>query len=572
MNNNFAKKIRIQILEEKALQTSGMLPVDRFIYYMEQLGIRVDYTISAPELYNTFIDRDVLRRQLFRYPFYDSTPGQSWDGIIPGHKEFTRLLSLANSIDPDEREFREVALKKYTSPQGGNFSLQQLLDTQINYYLVPRVTYTSTKRLRKFLQRRKDMFASLLPLAWQILSVRQVWASYKLDVLTSAGVTSTDKRQYYANRLKCITALDDDGAEDAITKVPPIGGLRFKDSKMRGIYNAPLTSYYLEMKYLGGLFNSFKKLHFDHHYSDKQLEVLIQTLAPVYTFGGDFVGMDFHVTLNIALEVLEFLNEIARPNLTEREFNKVKVILTHIFNSPLILGPITLFGEHSELSGEGITHDLENLISVCINLAWCSHFGFEVVTTPTQPLKSYQAFVIVNGDDVSILCGRTVPLSEANKVYATYARMFGQEVNKDKSDSSVKKATFCKRKWPLRRGLPGYKVDTDGFAISKYSIEKAINALYHPEELPHFTSDGMKMTWLCAIMDCAYGHSRWKAVVSEIVRLNQQWLATDEALSYIFNEEDRQELNRDWWFKNYAQFDLPSSRTFNYIKYLLKKD
>jgi hypothetical protein len=363
---------------------------------------------------------------------------------------------------------------------------------------------------------------------------------------------------------------------DPYTMDPIIAGMRLKDNKYRNIFIDSIANYFRETRVFKRLFEQIEELKCnvaEHHYD--VADEIVQ-LHGVAAYGGDYKGMDWHYVLLVLFFTLDIAQDLF--NIPQHEVDEMKRVLESICNAEIVVGQEIFKSVWNMLSGIYPTHDLESLLNLAIVSTALSSLGIRVVLTPRK-LKSREAYVKVCGDDIVVVFGKAHPTKEQMTAkHAYYAQAVGQVLEVSKADwvtlGDQQGIFFCKRFYALSQNTSGYKqvlVNGRQVPIPKYSIEKALNGLYHPEHIPSFTDRRSLVYWTQAVMDNAAGHTAFPRICYELFQSNP--LFNDKSLiEYIPNQDDYLILLKKWNVRQYGILDKSQSPFWTLLlKYLANK-
>jgi hypothetical protein len=517
-------------------------------YPLVQLDVSVYNTEKFDELINkTFPE--------------DNQPNQPFLGIIVSEKVFQRLIKHAETIQQDEQYLREKALKKWIYPQGGHFSLAQLSANLDQYALI-------LHRDKKLVMLIKDyatmVFRRELPKVTQqdfiITSSVELYNTYQPTHSSVAGWTAVGDRRDHETRATAVRQA----VVDPFNFDPIIVGMRLKDSKYRNIFIDSIANYFRESRVFKRLFSLIEELPSntaEHHY-DTAKEVLRVHAEAAY--GGDYKAMDQHDGLDDLEDTVDLAAEIF--DIPEEDVLQMKQVLRKLLTTKLIVGNEVWESVWNMLSGIFPTHDMESLRNMSILIAALTSLSIRVIMTPRK-LKSREAYLKVCGDDIIVLFGPDHPTKEAVvEAHARFAAACGQELEAEKADwveKSDKRGIFyCKRMFALDYSTPGYIMSNsnmDRFVYPKYSIEKALNGIYHPEHIPTFNDKRSLIYWVQSVMDNAAGHTAFKRILFELFDSNK-FFQDPTLLTYSLPTEDMAIIMKRWQNRQYGlvgQTDSP---------------
>lgn len=556
----------------------------KFIAISTQVEQFAPYLTPVASIYDEKCDTNHwLARAMNTNLSSENEPNQPFRGFIGSDEEFNELVARASeiSISCKAEEYLETkALKKWTAPQGGRQSLQLCLTALANYALNSDDLHLDTSLLSF------DKLPTLQHIdSAYIESASSLYKTYKKTHASSGGYTwGADRRNP-----KAIAQALRNAHSSSVTADPVILGSRLKDTKTRTIFMDSLDNYFRYSRFMHNLFEAWKPFPGNHATSDRNLEIKIASSAmgtELCAYCGDYEGMDMHMSLGACLLSIDVLAKMT--SLDAAQAARVKADFTSMWNSQrIVIGSRTYeFEHHALFSGIYPTHDLESPLNYAILTTVIDELGYAVDHTWCR--KAWQVRILVNGDDSAVLFNKRALdiddwdafLKRVAEKHRDVSHRIGQIVNVEKVETSHDYVPFCKRLYGFKPG-PYWKsrkeLGTLDVPYSKYSMCKALNALYHPENMPRFESEYGFALWFCTILDCSYGMSSWNNIVSYLVnRSSEETLERFRNYSSItYSEQDVELMNRDYWFRMYGMPSgtpcIQESETYKLVVRLLSE-
>jgi len=495
-----------------------------------------------------------------------NVPNQPFNGVIPSEKAFKTLLKVASSaVNEPEMILHNKTMEKWITQQGGTFSKDQLLKNIDEEYYgnTPEFEVELPDDFEAIIHRAFKEARIVFPnfTDWILTNSIELYHCYKGDHRSSPGITGRGDRR---DKMNIVAAISQ--AVDAILQLDPaFAGMRFKDGKYRNIFVDSFANYFRGCIILRKLFEWIGSTPCSVHYSDMELAELIVTCRAKAAYAADYKGMDMHFNLSTFKRTLRICADLM--NIPGDQLNEMLMYADELFYQHLITPEEVYVGLHNLFSGIYPTHDMEGYMNMFTLIYTFTKLGYKFVT-PGKPLKKDEFTVIVCGDDSIVLLGSELQdnAEEASKLHANVSAAWGQIMELSKVEYNTQWITFCKKTFALRRDVKGFKRDGDAqIPVFKYSVAKCLNALRHPEDIPNFPEKKDLIIWFCSIMDCARGCTSYKATVLATIQQNPELFTKVVEIDNI-SDDMLAKLNADWWFRNYAKFDLPNSETFALIK------
>lgn len=491
-------------------------------------------------------------------------PNQPFYGVIRNEKEFQKLIKIASSnVNEPEKILHSKAVEKWLVEQGGSFSKEQLLVNIDNEYYgnKPEFEVKLPDDFEAVIYTALNRSGILMPnfTNWITENAIELYQCYKGDHKSSPGLTGKGDRREKEIRVKAISQ-----AKTSPTQLDPAKSwMRYKDGKYRNIFVDSFANYFRGVYFLRKIFEWIGSIPMSVHYSDMELSKLIVMSNAVAAYAADYKGMDMHFNLSTFIRVLRIIAMLFK--IPGDQLHEMIAYAEELFYQHLLTPDFVYVGVHNLFSGIYPTHDIEGYMNMFTLIYVFTKKGYKFVK-PGRRLRKGEFTVIVCGDDSVVLLGSECDFQEIGEFHAAISAMWGQEMELSKVEYSTKWITFCKKTFALRRDVPGFKrVGNDQIPIYKYSVVKALNALFHPEDIPNFPEKRDLIIWFCSIMDCAYGCSSWKSTCIAVIQSNPELFAMHMSVDSV-SPEMLTILNGDWWFRNYADFDLPKSPTWQLIK------
>lgn len=495
-------------------------------------------------------------------------PNQPFYGIIISDKYLSGIIKVASAnISAAEEPLFRKTRDKWFVEQGGSFSYEQVTANLPEYYAERTV---DEEGMNVVLSNITTYYLNIARIYLPcddgkrvIAEPRRLYNCYTGDHKSNGGITYNGDRRSKEARIK--------GVKYAISEplnYDKVGcGLRYKDSKYRNIFNDSFANYFREASVFKNMFDWWATQPFNHTYSDIECAQIIASLRAKSCYCGDYKMMDGHYSLPAFQATVETMGSLSGYNSSELSW--VSMHSEEIFYTDLVVGDRLFLGKHNLYSGIYPTHDSESFQNFSILAYTAMSLGFRVKERIGK-LKADEVFILVCGDDSAVFFGRKLSqdeVSQFSKLHAKTSSWFGQEMELTKTDYSDEVCTFCKKTFALAPSVKSYKIiqiDNIGVPVPKYPALKCVNALYHPEHIPHFSARESLIVWFCSIMDCSYGTTQWKGTVIAIAQQNPT-LFGNISPDLAIPEEDWIELSGDYWFREYAQFELPNSPTFKLL-------
>jgi hypothetical protein len=457
-------------------------------------------------------------------------------------------------------------LQKWICPQGGTFDFDTLTKNINEYYktrhVLPELMDLTIAVSTQWFLNNAPLPKLHDPLTYGKGNATKIYNFFRGTHRSNGGIVWDTDRRAPGGAAKAVAwAMYAPTCYDKV-----IAGMRYKDSKYRNIFMDSFSNYFREAMMYHEFFEWWESLPIDTHESNLLVARQIVLCAPKSAYAGDYQGMDFHFNLESALRVVDFYCNIFHA--TPEQRSMVRMSTEELFYAPLLTADELICGLHNLFSGIYPTHDFECPENFMILLNAALEAGYKVVLNPRK-LRKHEVFIKVNGDDSIVLFADNLSEEEFLRfghLHAKYAHAFGQVLETSKLDYGHDFISFCKNTFALRRNVTGFKkVIVDGVEtpVPLYPCAKAVNALYHPESIPHFPQKSDLVIWFCSIMDNSFGTRQWKGTVLAIADMNPDLFGD---LPTDISPELRAEMNRDWWFENYADFELPKSPTYQLLK------
>lgn len=517
------------------------------------------------------IDYAILEETARRYANDVNIPNQPFKGVIVSEKVYNKACQIASSQQNEyDAYLTNKTLQKWMGPQGGSFTQNQLEFNLPEYYATRNTGTYDDDWYRTFLNMveeglRESKYTYHIEGSLITESAVDLYHLYKGDHRSAQGITGKGDRRKPENRAKAISQAK----KNPTCFDPAIAGMRLKDGKYRNIYIDSFANYFREARIYAKLFSWLEHSPWDNHYSDKELSRIVTTLNAAYHYGSDLKGMDYHESLTDATHVIDETQQLL--HLDKTECNYIKFCTEELFTNDLIAGSKVYQGLHNLFSGIYPTHNLEGYRNLFKAIYLIKKHGFHLIGK-IRKLKKREAFILVCGDDLSIFFGsKPENVNQLKNDDALASQYFGHEMEISKVDESTTVAQFCKKTLALRRDVPGFKHfnsedEYKDIPVWKGPTLKGVHALYMPENIPSFPDKRGLIVWFCTIMDCYYGNTSWQSTVIYIVQNNKElFMDIPENPADLVTDSLMSILNEDWWFANYAQFDLPKSPTFKVI-------
>lgn len=536
-----------------------------------------------------YYSREVLEnvKHMFRE---ETVPNQPFFGVVTSQELFDNILQqLANCFDPELEVFRQKIQQKWINRQGGQAAQSDVEAKLIPYYTNVDSAQQDVVRMSEYSHRFVLLVKAYAPelgiynvfLPGEVNPImtnsRALFLTYKGDHKSSRGIDGTGDRRSYGSRIFAIRAAK----ADPLHLAGAIANFRYKDSKLRIVYNDAFSNYFREAMYLHFILHSIAQLPFVDTYSDEVKASNIASCRAKCAYYADFEGMDFHMMEESDHQMIDDFNEIY--SFSDSTLQELHLFIHNLARQEVICGNTLYQGPTAKKSGLYPTHDPENWINATILVGaiddfWLEEFGCKpTYTFQPRTLKKNQVYFSTNGDDNYVLFGDRLSEDQFHRLIAHHVRVAGyynQIIEPTKVGFSYDRVEYCKRIFALRPGQRGYINDLDhngkSYPVSKYSVEKAVNALFHPENIPNFPDKSGLVIWFCSIMDCAYGTKGWKLAVNLIVRSNLELFVNSENL--VIDDETRAVLNEDYWFRACnIDWELPKSKTYQLILKIISK-
>jgi hypothetical protein len=323
--------------------------------------------------------------------------------------------------------------------------------------------------------------------------------------------------------------------------------------------------------FLHRMFKLWHSLPFDSNQGDLRCAAKILRFQAKESYGGDYKAMDQHHSYDASVKLMRLLQVWFK--MTSKDVFRIIFWLKDLHSQAVLVGdklyvPTTTV---NFLSGLYPTHDFEGMENTLILAKACRRFKLKVVTHPRK-LKPNEVAIIVCGDDSIVLFGAAMP-KDFPQVHAEVAAEWGQEVELSKVEHSTTVAWFCKKAYALRDDVPGFvqtQVDGIDTRIPKYSIRKAMNSIYHPENYPKFQLPRDILIWVCMIMDNVAGNKQYKQTIKILVDKNPTLFSKENVAELIKDQPLSQEMEdyirSDWWMNYVYESDwLTKSYTAKFL-------
>lgn len=488
-------------------------------------------------------------------------PNPPFTEFIHNDAEFITALKIAcQHLIPCEVKSAQSSLLK-AKKQGGKVSVD-IVQPLIEEY-AQDITY-DPEMLEEIMESVYNWMMKNYPgPAWHpiVQTPRELWNTYPADHKSSQSSTGKGDRRELPYRKKMLKRAWTRPKSRSI--IP--ARYRNKNCKIRIVYNNPLDNHWREARIFARVFAHWEKLPMDNHYSDSVVGKVIAQCQGECAYGGDYKSMDMHYSLPVAKRVLEIMYKIYMRLPYDEPLPKdikefADEVLEAIFHSPLLVGDEVWIALWTILSGIFPTHHIESFANDGALIETCRQLGFIVVPTPRK-LKANEAFVLVCGDDSVIIFGSKVDKDKIAEVHRRVSEGLGQIVEVSKVDYSTDAISFCKKLCALRQGIKGFKLVTDEadgstYPLFKYDIVRALNSVYHPENMPTLVSGVDVLVWATSILNCSRGWSSFTSVLEYLYTINEQFI--DEVVltkldkgiftSDLYNDW----MLQDWWGREVA--------------------
>jgi hypothetical protein len=501
-----------------------------------------------------------------RFGYKENVPNLPYLKFIKNEKRWERLLKQCdNTKDSCEQYFELKATKKYIYRQGGKFSMAQLITKLPEYFETVHVDQDPGD---EWLAAASYLASLCQP--WQFngeemieKSPRHLYNFWKGDHRSIGGLTFLGDRRTpgvasYAIKTAIAAPYNID---------PTIAGMRLKDNKYRNIFMDSFANYYREAMFLHHLFERWEEMPFDSNEGDLYLAKKILKYQAKSCQGKDYKAMDQHHSYDATVKALICVSQWF--NIPYSQIMKIVFWFKDLFEQAVLVGDELWVPDDmvNFLSGLYPTHDLEGMVNVLIHTRTLMDFGYRIVVEP-RPLRPGEAAIVVCGDDSIVLLGDTKIDDKYGERLSVRAAEFGQIVADDKDECSHDIAFFCKKGYALRFDVKGFKqIQFDGemICVPKYSLKKALNSIYHPENYPTWETDPERIAWFAMIYDNAFGDKMWKSVLKTIFDQNRDiftYANLLESQQLHKKPEFVAKIKADWWMsKTFSEGLLTKSYT-----------
>jgi len=541
----------------------------------------------------------------------ETRPNDPCTAVIGSYKIYERATELALfNIPACEMRLAEKAVTKWNVGNGGVVSSSDFHAAADAYFDPIGVVDDDVARYVRetffLIMNAEESIGAVCKSASKLYAI--VMHSFKKK---SSGSTiyEGDRREEPCVKLSFKLAFTQPYAYDLIEAM-----YRVRDGKIRLIFNSPLSNYVREARVFAALFEWWTSHAVDHHYSNDEAAANIIILKGKANYTGDYKGMDLHFIEKAVHLTVDMACDCIHCSMNER--SQMHQVVQAMFDADVLVGDEVYVGEKAFLSGLYPTHPMECMFNYAILASAARMLGYTVVTV-FRPLKHGECFISVNGDDSYVIFGDALTNSQLHMFAVTHAYVaskVGQIVELSKVGYGRGTFEFCKHEWAMSLNTDSYRRGTlpDGrvFPIPKYCLRKAVHTLYRPENMPPLYWTTMQyLVWFCSVMDDAKGTQNFESVVSyialniknlgkhsvkeavydmNIVAQYQQLISlavqhpnvlhTSEAQQFLVNAMPHIEaykktinmLNEDFWFREYSNWELSTSATFQILLKLFR--
>jgi hypothetical protein len=500
---------------------------------------------------NTQLALNALKMKNRFKEFGVCVPNNPYVKVITSEKDFKNLLKISTGITDEERLLEDKALLKWVFGQGGTFVLSQLT-ANLDEYFAPRSCADIDDEDVATASYLSDICCILPQENMIITNSIYLYRTFRGDHRSYAGATYDGDRRTpgvasMAVRIAILTPYDIDYT---------IAGMRLKDNKYRNIFMDSFANYFREAMFLHKMFQLWHSLPFDSNQGDLRCAAKILKFQAKESYGGDYKSMDMHHSYDASVKLMRLLQVWFK--MSTRDVFRIIFWLKDLHQQAILVGDKLYVPTNTVnlLSGLYPTHDFEGPENTLILAKACRYFRLKIVARPRK-LKKDEVAIIVCGDDSIVLFGDAMP-ENFPQIHADIAMQWGQIVETEKVEHSTTVAWFCKKAYPLRDDVPGFvqtQIDGQDTRIPKYSIRKALNSLYHPENYPKFKEPRDILIWFCMILDNVAGNKQYKQTLKILVDKNPSLFSYENVADLVkdqpLSSEMEDYIRSDWWM-NYV--------------------